>query len=427
MALAHVCPRRAACGARRLLLLAVLAAIAVLGMPSCGGGGSEGGSAITPFWVRGAILVADLDVDGRDDVAVASSYIAGGPPHPGYVDVYLQTAAGTFAAPVSSPVGPDPWGLSVGDFDGDGATDLLAASPATVAPQPGVVGDSGGVALLRQDPARRGRFLPSQWIATGGIAQAAVIAELTGDSRADIAVGDGVNVNGRVLLLAQSASTPGTLLPPVVVPVGSGEGAADLATGDLDGDGRADLVVAVADAIALLRQRAGGGFEPAQRLAAGLQPRGLALGDIDGDGRLDIVVANAGNAPAGGTGGASVTVLRQTAQGTFAAASIAVADGARRVAIGDLNGDGLPDLAVISLVYQAQSLPSRITVLLQSGAQQGAFVTAAVIDGPYAGDFIALGDADGDGRTDLFVNDGPAVAVQRAAAPGTFARFRALR
>lgn len=424
MIAARVCPRRAACGARTLLLILLLALIALLALPSCGGGG-EG--AIAPFWLHGQLVVADLDGDGRDDVAVTTTCVAGSPPHPGYVEVYRQAATGVFAAPASYPVGADPWGLSSGDFDGDGAPDLLAASPATVAAQPGVVGDSGGVALLRQDPAQRGRLLPSQWIATGGIAQAAAIAELSGDGRADLAVGDGANANGRVLLLAQSAATPGTVQPPVTVPVGGGQGAADLAAGDLDGDGRADLVVAVTDGVVLLRQRAGGGFEPAQLLAAGLRPRGLALGDVDGDGRLDIVVANAGNAPAGGTGGASVTALRQTVPGAFIATGIALADGARHVAISDLNGDGVPDLAVISLVYQAQSVSSRVTLLLQSTVQRGTFAVGVVIDGPLNGDFIALGDANGDGRADLFINDGPAVALQRAAAPGTFEPFRALR
>ena len=42
------------------------------------------------------------------------------------------------------------------------------------------------------------------------------------------------------------------------------------------------------------------------------------------------------------------------------------------------------------------------------------------LDGPPSGNFIAIGDVDGDGRNDIVVNDGPGVLLQQAAAPGSF-------
>jgi hypothetical protein len=405
---------------KRVVLLELAAAASLL---ACGSGG--GGVSIQPYWVHGGVVVADFNADGRADVAVAARYIAAAPPHPGYVNVYLRNAAGGFDAPVQYAVAADPWGLSAGDFDGNGGLDLVAATPSTVPPQINTIGDSGAISILRHDPIHPGRFLPASSAHTGGAAEAAAIASLTGDSRPDIMVADGVQVNGRALLLEQDATHAGALLPPVAISVGA-NGSEDIAVGDLNGDGLVDVVLAAGDSVAILYQRPGGGFDVV-RLPAGQRPEGVAVADLDGDGRLDVAVANAGNAPAGGTGGASITILLQTAPGLFAPTNITVADGARRLAIGDLNGDGLPDVAAVSLVYQALSIPARITVLLQSATRRGHFAAPVVYDGPLNGNFIALGDVNGDGRTDIVINDGPSVLLQSSAAPGTFGPAHPLR
>jgi hypothetical protein len=402
---------------------AVGAAALLLG-PACGGGGG-GGVVIPPFWVWGEVVVADLNGDGRLDVAVPATLIDGGT-HRSSVQVFLRDAAGGFAAPSAYPLGFDPWNLCVGDVDGDGRPDLLVSIQASVPPQANVIGDSGGLLILRQDPVTPGHFLPAAWVWTGGAPNAAAVVDLTGDGLADVLVADGVFVHSRLLLLAQAPGQPGALLPPVPVPVGSGHGFRDLAVADIDGDGRPDLVLAGYDSVALLYQQAGGGFATPVFLSAGLKVDGVAAADLDGDGRVDLVAANAGNAPDGGKGGANVTVFLQTQPGTFTATAIPVADGARQVAIADLNGDGLPDLAVISLVYQALSTPSKVTVLLQTAAHRGAFAVAAVLDGTLNADFIALGDLDGDGRTDLILNEGPNVMFQTTV-PGTFGPPRPLR
>ena len=243
--------------------------------------------------------------------------------------------------------------------------------------------------------------------------------------RPEVIVADGVLRNGRAILLDHNAFTDPAVLP-VSLFVGNSRGSEDVVTGDLNGDGRTDIVLAATDVVASLYQRPGGGFDPAVYLSAGLRVQGVAVADLDGDGRLDIVAANAGNAPAGGTGGASVTVLLQTTAGFFTPTNIAVADGARRVAIADLNGDGVPDLAVVSLVYQELSTPSRMSVLLQSATQRGRFGIPAVYEGPSNGSFIATGDVNGDGRIDIVVNDGPSVLFQSASATGVFGSPRPL-
>lgn len=404
-----------------------LATMLFSALTACGGGGEKTVDAVPSFWSPGGVVVADLNTDNRADVAVAAALVDGPPPHPGYVRVYRQSAAGTFNAPVDYAVGPDPWGLSLGDVDGNGRLDLVAATPATVAPQINVIGDSGGISILRQDPARPGSFLSSQWLDTGGAAKDASIAQLTSDGLADVVVADGVLVNGRALLLAQRAALPGTFLAPVPLLAGTGNGSEDVAVGDVNGDNRPDIVLAAYNVVAVFYQNAAGDFDPVVSLAAGLRVEGVALADLDGDGRTDIVAANAGNAPAGGTGGASITVLRQTSLGNFTGTNIVVPDGARRVAIGDLNGDGFPDLAAISLVYQLLDIPSRVSVLLQSSLNRGQFALSSVYDGPFSGNFIAIGDINNDGLNDIVVNDGPTVLLQSATAPGMFDPARPLR
>ncbi len=392
--------------------LGYLAAVVIVQL-ACGGCGDS--DMISPFWFPSGVVVADFDGDGRADVALAMAYVDGSPPHPGSVWIYRQSAPGVFDAPADYRVGPDPWGLSAGDFDGDGRMDLVAATPATVAPQPGVISNSGGISILRQDPTRAGSFLPSLWVDTGGMPYMAAIAQLTADNLADVVVADDRRVDGGALLLPQSSTSPGTLLAPVSLPAGGGAG--DVAVADVNSDGRTDIVLAAYESVAVFHQRAGGGFDPVVHLSAGAQVSGVAAADLAGDGRTDIVAVNGGY---GGTSG--VTVLRQTSPGSFVAATISLAGGSYRAAVGDLDGDGIPDIAVVS-----GSNPSRVSVLLQSSMNRGQFAVGGVYGGNNLSSFIAIGDLNADGLNDIIVDDGPGVLLQRPAAPGTFESSRPLR
>lgn len=406
--------------------LRALLTVSQLLLGACGAGG-DGGLPITSYWVQAGLVVADLNIDGLDDVMVASSYVAGAPPHPGYVEVYMQMAPGLFHDVQRFATAPDPWGLHAGDLNSDGWLDLVAATPASLPIQADLPNDSGGVSLLIQNPSTPGQFLPSRWLATGGAAQHAAISYLNNDGLADLAVADGVLVNARALVYTQSPIAPGSFASPVTLSTGGLRGTTAVVTHDLNGDGRNDIVLAATDSVVVFYQSPLGGYEPALVLSAGLAVSSVAVADLDGNQRPDIVVANAGLAGSGGTGGSSLSILLQTGPGVFSANTLAMPDGTRQVAVGDLNNDGLPDLAAISLVYQAQDLPSQISVVLQSGVVPGQFALHQRQEGPQSANFLALGHANGDALTDIFVNAGPAVLLQSSSTPGSFAPPQALR
>jgi hypothetical protein len=375
-----------------------------------------------PYWLDAGVVVADFNGDGLLDVAVAQTYVTGWRPNAGYIAIYLQTAPGTFAAPVRYPIGPDPWALASGDLDGTGHVDLVATIPSS---RPGVL-HSGEISILHHDPSHPGAFLAAQTIATGGGGDAVAIGDVNGDGHADIVVADGRPADAHVIVFTQSATTPGTYSAPVSLSLGTNRGSNDVAIHDMNGDGRNDIVLATSDGVAILYQNTSGGFSAPVLLTVGINPQGIAVADLDGDLRPDIVVANAGYSPFGGVGGASVAILLQTVPGSFAASNITLPDGAVQVGIADLNHDGVPDIAVLSVEDAPIDAPSRVSILPQSSTSRGSFSLAATYNTTPEAEFLAVGDLNGDGYTDLVVNNPPSVMTQQPATPGTFGVPRGL-
>jgi hypothetical protein len=140
--------------------------------------------------------------------------------------------------------------------------------------------------------------------------------------------------------------------------------------------------------VSVLLGNGDGTFQAARNFAAGNRPWSVAVGDFNGDGIPDLAVANSYSN--------NVSVLLGNGDGTFQAArNFAAGSFPLSVAVGDLNGDGTLDLAV------ANSGGNNVSVLLGNG--DGTFQAArnyAVGNGPLS---VAVGDFNGDGAPDLAV------------------------
>jgi hypothetical protein len=201
---------------------------------------------------------------------------------------------------------------------------------------------------------------------------------------------------------------------PAVVAVGPHP--IDVVAGDVDGDGDRDLVASLArEARMVVLLNAGDGrFTPAAGAVAG-RAHLLALADVDRDGDLDLLSSDHDSA--------GVSVWLGDGRGGFAAAagSPFAAHGGKPhnhgLAVGDVSGDGAPDVVTANQEDQSAS------VLLGDGRGGFSAAPGSPVRLPGQPYVSRLADADGDGKLDIVVPliSAAAVAVLRGNGRGGFA------
>jgi FG-GAP-like repeat len=154
---------------------------------------------------------------------------------------------------------------------------------------------------------------------------------------------------------------------------------------DLNGDGKADLAAAgtINDTVAVLFNLGSGSFAEPVVYAVGFNPIALAVADLDGDGAPELAVA----IPSAG-----VDILLNDGEGKFVRGP-SYGEGALDLALGDLNGDSMLDLAVAN--------SGSASVLLNHG--DGTFGEARYYPARNSPMSIRTSDFNGDGRVDLAV------------------------
>ena len=197
-----------------------------------------------------------------------------------------------------------------------------------------------------------------------------------------------------------------------------GSGPTSVAIADVNRDGKPDVVVtnqysndAPTGAVSILLGNGDGTFQPAVSYSSGgTGTSSVAVGDLNGDGRLDLAVANECINPECATG--AVAVFFGSGNGTFTLSAVYGSGGedASSIALGDVNGDGKPDIAVAtgcaSLECSAEMPPvGTVSVLLNAG--NGTLKPAVSYNtaSQDESDSVALADINGDGRLDLVVGN----------------------
>ncbi len=382
-----------------LLLLGSLGLAALVGCSSSDSTGPSHG-----YLVNG-IAVADVDGNGLPDLLGMVSTSVDGSATQGYISTRYQMAAGQFALPPTRfGVGAGPANFVLADVNGDGHPDLVVANA-----------DDASVSVRLADAAHPGSFLPATVLSTPGRTPLDVaVGDLTGDGLPDLAVAaSGAN---SVLVFVQTAA--GSFNPPLAIAVGGDPQA--VAVGDLDGNGLPDLAVASsANAVSVLLQTSAGVFAPAADYATGVNPAAVKAVDLNGDGKLDLLTANYGATTGPNTLGLSVLLQGATA-GTFQTRVDYATDyRSAALAVGDLDGDGHPDVVVANAGLPG--FPGSVSVLRQDPATPGALLPASNHLGLWGPLGVAIADVDGDGHPDLVVADGDiTVRYQSATTPLTF-------
>ena len=386
--------------------------------------------------------VGDFNGDGKVDLAAANQGANS-------VTILLGQGKGKFLAGPVLTTGNSPTAIAVADFNGDTLPDFATTS-----------GGFGHLDVTLN--LGSGTFAPARNWATGFCANDLAVADFNGDQKLDIAIGCTFPAGEVNILLGVG---DGTFLTFAVYNAGHAS-PRSIAVGDVNGDGHPDVVTAndgfVNNSVSVLTNKGDGTLNIGQVFAASIQPLGVAVGDFNRDGLADLASTNTGLPSPRRWGGpiGTVAVLLGNGDGSVRGAPGLAVQGAGGIATGDITGDGLPDLAVITsgthrgfyvypglgnglfgdrfaspLIDGASMLAvgnfngdqygdvAVITsqqVWVLNGTGTGGFATPVAYAPVGSARFITVADVNGDQKTDLILTTTSGVSIHLGNGDGTF-------
>jgi hypothetical protein len=320
--------------------------------------------------------IADFNNDGLLDVALVI---------PNQLLIFLQKSDGTLNSPVAYPALSSPISLAVGDLNNDGRTDIVALFNPS---------DAISIYLQQADGTLAARIE----YPTSSDPDSVAVGDVNGDGLADVAVSHWTV--GNIGIFTQNV---GGTLNPMITYTSPRAGRDDIAIGDINGDGRNDVVKMNGQGLnpnlSVYTQNTDGTLANAVSYQLGFNclSQGLGIGDLTGDGLADVVISYGGNRPE-----SNIAVFAQAGDGTLQSpVSYSAYDIPSPVEIVDVNSDGLADVLVINSGWNT------LSVYLQQS--DGALHTYSRYTIPYASYYqpqgLAVGDINHDGLPDVAIAD----------------------
>jgi hypothetical protein len=328
-----------------------------------------------------AVAVGEWTGNGRTDVVLSTSFDSD-PVSDQQIHLFAQDG-GILTQVGRRATGTMPLALDTGDLNRDGLDDLVVVN-----------GDDDTLGIFIQSVS--GIFDGMLTIEAGIAPDAVVVGDFNTDLYDDVAVVHAVSQTVAIYFQQPDDS----FSPPTFLPISS-SGFNDLDVGDLNHDGRDDLVLlrgagCTTDHVVIFYQESGSLGSPVYLTAetGGFQAHGLAVGDVTGDGRHDVVITAGGNTP-----NAFLNIFPQQPDGTLTTTPTVYPayhlPGA--VEIGDVNHDGRNDVMVVhdawlSLSTYLQSITGTLNTYVSDSLPRNDF---------YRPGALGLADVSGDGALDV--------------------------
>ena len=334
-----------------------------------------------------SVITADVNGDGKPDTITANVGFPYTGINTGSVSILIGRGDGSFNPHMDYATSGNIYSsLAYGDVTGDGKGDIVATS------------SGGKLAILAGDAT--GSFAPATFLSVGTNPTNIALADLNSDGHKDIVVGDaGVQGGTAASVYVLLSNSDGTYQAPVNYPIyTTAVFTVPVALADVTNDGKPDLVTLAYQkpnnatqmpyTVHVLPGDGTGGFDTSSEATYTLHapPMSLAVGDLNNDGKGDIV---AGTATANAS---NVSVLLNTGSGFAAAVDYAAGGSPLGVAIGDFTADGKPDIVASSYTSAKSSVFPSIG--------DGTFGTRTDYASFGGTSSVALADFNGDGRLD---------------------------